>query len=207
MKYSEKKAIDAISKMIVEYKDLEGVEFEFRLGRMNGRKFDSNIGQEFFQKIANTLTSNTSWNAQEMLHTTEYSKKKSNVRQILDEKTDTETFIEKKRIKDITYTVDGMKLDFRFSVSQEIPLTNQETMEDCDFVREKKRTSRHHKNWKFETTQVEGGDIDPDDENQVRYEVELEVKDPKDIKSGTSYATWFAHSGILKTMDMLKMCN
>ena len=99
MKYVEKKAIATISKMIEEYKNLEGVEFEFRLGRMNGRKFDSDVGQDYFQKIAGVLTTNTSWNAQHMLHTTEYSKKKSNVRQILDEKTDTETFIEKTRLK------------------------------------------------------------------------------------------------------------
>ena len=100
-----------------------------------------------------------------------------------------------------------MPLDFRFSVSKETPLTNQEPMEECDFVREKKRTSRHHKNWKYETTQVDGGDVDPDAESSTRYEVELEVKEPKDIKDGTSYAEWYSHSGILKVMDMLKMCN
>ena len=207
MKYIEKKAIATISKMIEEYKDLEGVEFEFRLGRMNGRKFDSDVGKDYFQKIAGILTSNTSWSDQHMLHTTEYSKNKSNVRQILDEKTDTETFIEKKRIKDVTYTVEGMPLDFRFSVSQETSLTNQEPFEECNFVREKKRTSRHHKNWKYETTQVDGGDVDIDAESSTRYEVELEVKDPTLIKSGSSYAEWFGHSGILKVMDMLKMCN
>ena len=128
MKYIEKKAIATISKMIEEYKDLEGVEFEFRLGRMNGRKFDSDVGKDYFQKIAGILTSNTSWSDQHMLHTTEYSKNKSNVRQILDEKTDTETFIEKKRIKDVTYTVEGMPLDFRFSVSQETSLTQSRTL-------------------------------------------------------------------------------
>ena len=79
-------------------------------------------------------------------------------------------------------------------------------MDDCDFVREKKRTSRHHKNWKFETTQVEGGDVDPDEESTVRYEVELEVIDPSKVEDDPSYRSWFAHSGILKMMDMLKMC-
>jgi hypothetical protein len=207
MKYTEKKAISTIGKMIEDYKDTEGVEFEFRLGRMNGRKFDSNIGKDYFEKIAGVLTTKSSWNEQHMLHTTEYSKNKSNVRQILDEKTDTEIFIEKKRIKDITYTVDGLPLDFRFSVSQEIPLKNQEPMDECDYVREKKRTSRHYKNWKYETTQVEGGEMDLDEESATRYEVELEVKDPTTIKNGTSYTEWFAHSGVLKVMDMLKMCN
>ena len=207
MKYTEKKAISTISSLIEEFKDLDGVEFEFRLGRMNGRKFDSNVGKDYFNKIAGILTTNTSWDTQQMLHTTEYSKKKSNIRQILDEKTDTEMFIEKKRLKDVTYSVEGLPLDFRFSVSQEIILKNQEPMEECDFVREKKRTSRHHKNWKFETTQVDGGDIDPDEESTTRFEVELEVKDPTVIKSDINYIEWFGHSGILKVMDMLKMCN
>lgn len=206
MKFIEKKAIETIKKLMEEHKDLEGVEFEFRLGRQNGRKFDSNIGQAYFQKVAASLTTNSSWNAQHMLHTTEYSKKKSNVRQILDEQTDTESFMMKKRLKDCTFTVDEFPLDFRFSVSQETVLSDQETMEDCDFVREKKRTSRHHKNWKYETTQVEGGDVDPDEESSVRYEVELEVLDPTKIENNDSYRTWFAHSGILKVMDMLKMC-
>ena len=206
MKYTEKKAIATISKLMEEYKDLPGVEFEFRLGRVNGKKFDSNVGKVNFEKIAGILTTNSSWNDQKMLHTTEYSKKKSNVRQILDELTDTETFLEKKRLKDVTYSVDGMALDFRFSVSQETILTDQETMDDCDFVREKKRTSRHHKNWKFETTQVEGGDTDPDEESTIRYEVELEVNDPTKMEDNESYREWFAHSGILKMFDMLKMC-
>ena len=207
MKYNEQKAIATISKLMEEYKNLEGVEFEFRLGRINGRKFDSNVGDTNFMKIAGILTTNSSWNEQQMSHTTVYSKKKSNLRQILDESTDTETFMEKKRLKDVTYTMDKYPLDFRFSVSQEIILPEQEPMEDCDFVREKKRTSRHHKNWKYETTQVEGQGTDPDDEASTQYEIELEVINPSDIEDSDSYREWFAHSGILKVQDMLKMCN
>ena len=206
MKFNEKKAISTISKLIEEHGNVPGIEFEFRLGRMNGRKFDSNIGQELFQKIAGTLTTNTSWNNQYMSHTIEYSKKKSNLRQILDEKNDTETFMIKERLKDVSFSVDGLPLDFRFSVSKETIIEDQDTMDECDFVREKKRTTRCHKNWKFETTQVEGGDVDPDEESVVRYEVELEVMDPTKIEDHESYRDWFAHSGILKIMDMLKMC-
>jgi hypothetical protein len=206
MKYTEKKAISTISKLMEEHQNLPGVEFEFRLGRINGKKFDSNIGKANFEKVAAKLTTNSSWNEQQMLKTTEYSKKKSDVRQIYDDLKDTEMFMNKKRLKDVNFSVEGYTLDFRFSVSQETILKDQEPLDDCDFVREKKRTSRHHKNWKFETTQVEGGDVDPDEESPIRYEVELEVKDPTEINDTTSYRDWFAHSGILKTMDMLKMC-
>ena len=206
MKYTEKKAISTISKLMEEHKNLPGIEFEFRLGRINGKKFDSNIGKTNFEKVAAKLTTNSSWNEQQMLKTTEYSKKKSNIRQIYDDLKDTEMFMNKQRLKDVNFSVEGYTLDFRFSVSQETILKDQEPLDDCDFIREKKRTSRHHKNWKFETTQVEGGDVDPDEESPIRYEIELEVKDPTEIKDTTSYRDWFAHSGILKTMDMLKMC-
>ena len=206
MKYNEKKAIKTIAEAFGKYKNLEGVEFEFRLGRQNGRKFDSNIGNIHFNKIAGVLSTNSSWNGHQLLHTTEYSKKKSDVRQILDEVNDTESFMSKKRLMDVTYTVESCPLDFRFSVSQETILTDQESLDECDHVREKKRTSRHHKNWKFETTQVEGSNEDPDEESAISYEVELEVKDPTGIEDNESYREWFAHSGILKVMDMMKMC-
>ena len=111
----------------------------------------------------------------------------------------------KKRICNITYRVPDFPLDFRFSVSQETNLGDVEPMDDCDFTREKKRISRQYKNWQFDTTQVEGDiNMDADDESTVHYEVELEVNDATKLNKDVH---WEAHSGILKIMDMLKMCN
>ena len=203
--FIEKQAIQDIGDLIAKYRDLPGVEFEFRLGRTNGPKFYSNIGVQNFKKINTVLSTGGKWGNIQTSEVMDYFKQGNNRRDTFSEQTEEFISMEKKRICNITYRVPDFPLDFRFSVSQETNLGDVEPMDDCDFTREKKRISRQYKNWQFDTTQVEGDiNMDADDESTVHYEVELEVNDATKLNKDVH---WEAHSGILKIMDMLKMCN
>jgi len=208
--YRETDAIAIIGALIAKNKDLPGVEFEFRLGRVSSSgKFDSNVGRINHSDITTHLGTNPHWEAIDKTHTTTYISSNMDIRYVINEDDEDDVYFqEKKRLHSVTFTVDGFPLDFRFSVSQETMRPDiTEPQDEYQVTREKRRVSMRHKGFSFDVTEVSNDHPDdPDDEDSTHYEIEIEMTRSSDDISDISYARWYAHSGILKTMDLLKMC-
>ena len=156
------------------------VEFELRLGKVNNKMFDTNVGRETFERLTQALEKYTGWEDIKKTHNSVYYK--DDTRVIVDEDTDESTCMKKtSRVKE-NLVLEGRPLDVRFAVSIETPLESAD-MDVMDSVRVKKRTSYIRKNLSIDMTRVTGQTDDPDDEEEERYEVELEIIDPKRVGS------------------------
>lgn len=154
------------------------VEFELRLGKVNNKMFDTNVGRETYEKLTRALDKYTGWEDIKKSHTSVYYK--GNTRVIVDEDTDETTCMKKTpRVKE-NLVLEGRPLDVRFAASIEEPVEQDES-DVMDMVREKHRMSYIRKNLSIDLTRVSGQSDDPDDEEEYRYEVELEILDPRKV--------------------------
>lgn len=159
-------------------KSKKHVELEMRLGKMNGKVFDTNVGEEIFSKVLRALKKYQQWESVKEFESTVYYKDKT--RMTIDEETENVTCVTKERVAVIDHSLVGKPLDVRFAVSLEKP-TNQTEDEVMDHVRHKKRISFLRKNLSIDMTVVTGDPDDLDDESEASYEIEMEIVDPKKV--------------------------
>ena len=156
------------------------VEFELRLGKVNNKMFDTNVGKETFEKLTRALEKYTEWEEVKKVHQSVYYK--GDTRVIVDEDTDETVCMKKTPMLKENLVLEGRPLDVRFALSTEMPV-EQEDGDAMDSVRIKNRTSYIRKNLSIDMTVVTGQGDDPDDEEGERYEVELEIIDPLKVQS------------------------
>lgn len=161
--------------------DTNNAEFELRLGKVNNKLFDTNIGKDTFEKLQRALQKYQGWEEVKKSHTSVYYK--GDTRVIVDEDTDDTTCMKKiPKVKE-NLILEGRPLDVRFAVSVEDPVEQDESDDVMDSVRVKERTSYIRKNLSIDMTKVTGQTDDPDDEEGERFEVELEIIDPRKVEN------------------------
>ena len=156
------------------------VEFEIRLGKVNNKMFDTNVGRETFEKLTRALDKYTEWESGKKIHQSVYYK--GDTRIVVDENTDDTVCMKKTPIVKENLVLERRPLDVRFAVSLEIPV-EQADGDVMDLVRIKNRTSYIRNNLSIDMTTVTGQGDDPDDEEGERFEVELEIIDPLKVKT------------------------
>jgi hypothetical protein len=161
------------------HKMTTNAEFELRLGKMNNKMFDTNVGKDTFSRILRALEKYKEWERVTETHNSVFYK--GNTRVIVDEKTDDTQCMVKTPIVKENLVLEGRPLDVRFALSTEEPC-EQNDDDVMDFVRIKKRKSFLRKNLTIDMTRVSGQSEDPDDEEDERYEIELEIVDPKHVR-------------------------
>jgi len=175
------------------------VEIEMRLGKINGKIFETNVGEDNFSKVLKALKKYQHWESvTESVSTVYY---KGSVRMIINEKTEEVENIQKERVKVLDYKLMNKPLDVRFAVSTEKPAP--QTSEDAvmDHVRHKKRISFLRKNMVIDMTMVTGDPDDMDDESEASYEIELEIVNPKEVSdSDTLYNIIYKIECVMKTI-------
>ncbi len=178
--------------------NLPFLEVEFRLGKINGKHFDTNVGEFTFNKIFESLKNFNGWENVIKSETTSYFV--GNRRMDIDENTEeTKSFI-KKRITKLDHVIPGQPLDVRFSTAREDPIGDLNCEEEMDFMRCKNRTSFIRKNLSIDMTIVTAEPDDLDDESENFYEIELEIIDPKKVKNDVEL-----YNIIYKIFDVLKI--
>jgi len=178
---------------------LKDAEFEFRFGKINNKFFDTNVGEELFHKILRGLEKYKGWEDVRQTRTSVYSK--DDIRMIIDEDTEEETFMKKKNIFKNNFNLSQKVLDFRFSLSTETSIPSLESEDQImDTVRTKNRTSFIRKNLSIDMTIVTGDPSDLDCEDEARYEIELEIIDPKNVKDRNELFNL-----VQKVFDVLKI--
>ena len=159
-----------------KHKSKSNVEFEFRLGKVHGRMFDTNVGKVNFNKILSGLETYQDW--EKVVHENTSVYYKGNTRMIIDDDTENVKCMEKTKIQKFDKVLNNQPYDIRFCVSHEKPV-DMDDSEVMDYLRIKRRTSFIRKNLSIDMTVVTGQPDDPDDEEEEKYEIEIEIINPQ----------------------------
>ena len=180
-------------------KKTKNVEMEMRLGRMNGKTFDSNIGVDAFNKIMKALDKHEGWEEMTESKTDVYYH--DMIRMVTDKDGNVQDIHTKKRLKNINLNLIDRPFDARFSVSTETPVKDFDETTEMDDVKSRQRRSFLRKNLRIDMTIVHGDDSDPDCEEGVAYQVEMEIVDPKKVEDDKMlYNILFKLQNILDTL-------
>lgn len=157
-------------------------EVEMRLGKFNGKMFDTNVGQEAFDKIYRALMKYDGW--EKILKTEEqvFYRDRDNLRMSVDEVSGDRKIIQKVSVhKEDFKRIKGSPFDMRFSVSKEVPV-EVDDLGDMDRTRTKHRQSFIRKNLSIDLTMSSGDSVDMDSEDINEYQVEFEIIQPSQVK-------------------------
>ena len=168
-----------------ENKNKSNTEIEFRFGKINKQMFDTNVGKDVFTRVMSGLRKYKEWENVVETHTSVYYK--GNTRVIVNEDNEDEIIkMEKINISKKDFKLEKNIMDVRLAVSTET-IIESEGDGVMDSIRTKHRVSFIRKNLSIDMTVVQGDACDMDDEEENRYEIELEiinlnlVKDDKEL--------------------------
>jgi hypothetical protein len=191
-------AFDQIEPIFNQFKNRANVEIEMRLGKIAYGKFDTNVGKQPFHTILKGLENFKGWEKVTKSNTTVYFS--GDTRVVDDEDTGISTSHKKTRVKKTDINLDNKPYDLRFSVSTEVPCQKPGENTEYDDMRVRKRVSFVRKNLSIDMTVVSGDSDDTDSEENERYEVELEIVAPQNVKDKNEL-----YNIIHKIDDILKL--
>lgn len=165
--------------LIRQHAKRPNTEIEFRFGRPSGKGFDTNVGSAVFDKVMRALVKYDGWESTKHSNATVYYFE-GNKRLSVDEETDEQVGHIKKRVLVDDFNMDSEPFNVRLGVSTEEPFeydgdetsTKQTTKERWSFVR---------KNLSIDMTIVKGTPDDKDSDEDVTYQIEMEIIDPSQI--------------------------
>lgn len=165
---------------INQYRDQPNVEIEIRLGKVNRGKFDTNVGQQTFEKVLRRLRKFDGWESKSETQTTVYSDPNTSKRVTMNDTTDEmEASVIKKRLFVNDQVLPGFPVDARLGISSEVPYDRDaDTDENFTRVKKRKRYSFVRKGLSIDLTEVSGDADDKDSEEATEYQIELEILNP-----------------------------
>ena len=165
---------------IETYKDTPNVEIEIRLGKVNRGKFDTNVGQQTFEKVLRRLRKFDEWESTSESQSTVYYDTAASKRVVMNDVTDEmESCVIKKRIHVNDQPLNGFPVDARIGISSEVPYDrNEDADENFTRVKKRKRYSFVRKGLSIDLSEVSGDADDKDSEEATEYQIELEIIDP-----------------------------
>ena len=194
-------AYKKVHKVFDEHRSDPHTEVEMRLGKFNGKMFDTNVGQEAFDKIYRALMKYDGW--EKILKTEEqvFYRDRDNLRMSVDESTGDRKIVQKLSVhKEDFKRIKGVPYDVRISFSKETP-TEIDDFSDMDRKRTKHRQSFVRKNLSIDLTMSTGDAIDLDAEDTTDYQIEFEIINPSDVKCKNEFVNI-----VQKVNDLLKVC-
>jgi hypothetical protein len=176
-----KPMFDKWAQVIETHKNNDNTEIEIRFGRRSGNKFDTNVGQETFQKVLQALTKYEGWESTNHSEVTVYYFE-GGKRLSVNEQTDEQIGEIKTRVTVDDFPLPDAPLDVRLGISTEVPFeydgeetsTEQKTKERWSFVR---------KNLSIDMTIITGTPDDKDSDDDKTYQIELEILKPSQIQN------------------------
>ena len=177
------KLCDKLYPLVLKHREEPHVELEMRLGKFNGKMFDTNVGKADFDRVMKGLQKYMGWEKVVGMEHEVFYRESDGVRISVDEATGEETIIRKERLKNEDFKkIKGTPYDVRFSVSKEHPLP-PDTNRDMDKKKTKKRMSFIRKNLSIDMTICIGDSHDMDAEDPMSYQIEFEIIDPSRIQT------------------------
>lgn len=226
--YRLKRILDTLLPLFEKYKDVPDMELEFRLGfytdnlshKLNNLSlsetasipsFDTNLPEEYFEKVKECLETNPSWEEKRELNQLDYrvkwQTKKMKTPKILriseTPEKKTKVCIEKVRYCTVDIRFENTPFDLRVSFSREIPCKIPSKKTRLDGDRYKSRYQYKHRLLYYDLTNVTYV------KNKIEkklYEIELEFDLQEFLRGQKTTSTYLLHSGFLKFYDIVNMC-
>jgi len=164
-----------------KHKDTPNLEVEFRLGKKGNGIFDTNVGEDTFFKLKKALGQHDGWESVKDT-TTDVYYGKNGMRLQVNSMTDEQQCELKKTISKTDHISADLPFDIRMSLATEIAVPPAED-EIYDAMKKKVRTSYTRKGLSIDMTMFSGNPEDMDDEEDMSYQVEFEIKNPKGVKT------------------------
>ena len=169
---------DSWSPVIRKWAQEPDVEIEFRLGRKTSQKFDTNVGQEAFERLLKALSKYDGWESTSKgTYAVYYGEK--NKRITVDEATDVSVAVIKTKIEALDFALADKPFDIRLGVAKEQPYEQDD--EEMASMKTKKRWSFVRKNLSIDLTQMQGDPDDKDSDEDSTWHVEFEIVNPRDL--------------------------
>jgi len=198
--FSFEDPIRRLTNIITKFKDVKNLEVEIRIGYISDSGFESNVSENFYQKIKSQLESSTFFKKTETHKIDEYNKE--NTRRstnLLD--SEKISYMKKVNLCNIDYKLEGTPFDVRVSFSKEVPL--KKYSEPTIYSRNKKRTSYSYKSWNYDLTEVTYSE---NSLNLKNFEVEVELNKTLNSLLKSMEIHYLIHSSLLKIKDISLMC-
>lgn len=182
-------------RVIDRYRDVPNVEIEVRLGWKGSARFDTDVGETFFESIRDTLQScdvMTKVSQESDVYTSGILRKVMNGERV--------DIHKKKRLEIVDFDILGTPYDARVSVCQEIPVRTTKPLE-WSFLRHRRRSSYLYKMWRYDLTKCTlANPVDEYAESLDTYEIELEL----DVNiAGDCSSSYLAHAAVVKIIDLV----
>lgn len=203
--------IKTLVPLIDKYKNEKYLELEFRLGhlKLNEKKnftFNTDISEEFFNKIKEELDNSTAFKSKETNEIKdEFSEKiRRSVTRNANSTTvnTTQIIIKKEKLCTIDFNLDGTPFDIRVSFSKEVPVKNFDESK-IEYTRTKKRNTYVYKKFNYDLTEVSGTTSGVEAKS---YEFELELNKTINAVLKTCSVEELLESTYMKLIDIVKMC-
>jgi hypothetical protein len=160
--------------LIRKHESVPSVEIEIRFGKMNRGSFDTNVSKETHDKVLRRLKRYDGWESVEVSDTSNFYYDGGKRATYDNMKDDMTACVVKKRVLVDDVSLDNELFDIRLGISTEVPCEHRED-EEYTKVRNRKRVSFLRKDLRIDVTTVSGDPEDPDSENEMEYQVELEL--------------------------------
>jgi len=183
--------------LLQKYKNLPNVELEIRLGRQSKTAFDTNVGKAAFEKVFRALIKYSGWETSRHSKATVYYFD-GDRRLTVDEESDEQDGCTKSRVCVNDFKIENSKYDVRLGVSTEQPW-EYDGEEVSTEQKDKERWSFVRKNLSIDMTTIKGTPDDKDCDEDMSYQIELEIIDPKSLSSDDEI-----YNILYKVFDILK---
>jgi mRNA capping enzyme, beta chain len=170
---------EKVSPIFQKFRNEPHIEIELRLGKINRGTFDTNVQKETFERVFRGLRGYQGW--EQVLETSDTAYYNDNIRLTIDDNTDESKQVCKVKMYKYDHSIQGAPLDVRFCIAKETPMdqTDMEFTKACHRI----RTSFVRKNLSIDMTIVSGNPADPDCEDELSYQIELEIVDPQLVQT------------------------
>jgi hypothetical protein len=189
-----------LERLVTAHRNTPNVEIEIRLGWQRPDKFDTDIGQTYYDTIRHALHNSVMRDTRSTQNTHVYTFK--NMRMITDERGNPLNMHKKVKIESVDFLLHGTPFDVRLSVCTELPVRDVPTT-PFQFLRSRVRESWSHNEWTYDLTRIVRSQPDNEYIDTLNsYECELELKP---LKAGDDTPLIIAQSGVMKLCDLLQI--
>lgn len=165
--------VEMIFDKLEKFINTDEIEFEGRLGIFDSESnnFDSNIGEEYYVSIMCMLESFEGWKSKKNVSLVDYFSGK--LRLSVNNETAQRKCIEKKKLHNFTCVNETLPLDFRISISKEVPIKISSFPKDLSKLvkRCKERVIYEYNSMSFELTKII---TETEESLEESYEFEVE---------------------------------
>ena len=172
-------------------------EVEIRFGKMNRGSFDTNVGRDTYDKVVRRLKRYDGWESVSDEDTSKFYYEGGRRVTYDNSKGDITECVVKRRVLVDDVSLQSQLFDVRLGISSENPTDHVED-EEYTKVRNVKRMSFLRKDLRIDVSAVSGDPEDPDSENEVEYQIELELLKVPDSRNEL-------YNMVYKIFDLLKI--